>query len=68
MRIDEFLTFLADERAPVFRISVQFEQAIQKAMTPGFVLDFVRAGVNLERSGLGLPVIDFPATDNPRKK
>jgi hypothetical protein len=58
--LDEFLKFLTDEKAPVFKISAQFEQAVMKAMNPGLVLDFVKAGVNLERAGRELPVIDFP--------
>jgi hypothetical protein len=55
----EFLKFLVDEKTLVFKMSTQFEQAIKKVMTPDLVLDFVKAGVNLERTGLGLPAIDF---------
>jgi hypothetical protein len=58
--LDEFLKFLTDEKAPGFRMSAQFEQAVMKVMTPELALDFVRAGVNLERAGRGLPAIDFP--------
>jgi hypothetical protein len=63
LSLDEFLKFLTDKKAPVFKISAQFEQAIKKVMTPDLVLDFVKAGVNLERTGRGLSAIDF--SDSP---
>jgi hypothetical protein len=59
LRIDEFLKFLVDEKAPVFRMAAQFEQSIKKAMTPELALDFVKAGINLERTGRGLSAVDF---------
>jgi hypothetical protein len=59
LSLDEFLKFLTDERTPVFKIAAQFEQAIENNMTPGTALDFIKAGVNLERIGLGLSPIDF---------
>jgi hypothetical protein len=59
MQIDEFLKFLVDKKAPVFKITAQFEQAIKKFMTPELALDFVQAGINLERADRGLPAIDF---------
>jgi hypothetical protein len=64
MRIDEFLKFLTDEKAPVFKIAPQFEQGIKKNLPPKLVLDFSRAGINLESNGRELPPLIFPTTPN----
>ena len=54
MRIDEFLKFLTCEKAPIFKATAQFEQAIRDAMPAELALDFGRAVINLEQAGRGL--------------
>jgi hypothetical protein len=54
---DEFLKFLVDKKAPVFKMAAQFEQIIKKAMTPELAL---------ERTGRGLPAIDFSDSSGGR--
>jgi hypothetical protein len=56
--LDEFFTFLTDEKAPVFRIASQFEQAVKTAMTTGLALKLIEAGVRLERTARGVPAGD----------
>jgi hypothetical protein len=54
LQLDEFLKFLTHEKAPIFKVTAQFEQAIRNAMPSDLVLDFVRAGINLEQADRGL--------------
>jgi hypothetical protein len=57
-----FINYLDSGKVPGFTLTKNIDRIrfyFNRVMTPKLALAFIKAGVNLERAGRGLPAIDF---------
>jgi hypothetical protein len=57
-----FINFLDSGKFPGFTLTKNIDRIrfyFERVMTPELALAFIQAGVNLERTGRGLPAVDF---------